>query len=410
MININIFLNSIIRFLILLFLTYSFLWADGHGSLNWEKIENNAKNKTVYFYAWGGLETINNYIMWVGEQVKKKYNIELKHIKTTDTALTVKQILAEDKSGASTSSVDLVWINGENFKTLKDAGLLLKDLNSIPNVRHIDFEGNPTASIDFSEPVNGQGVPWGTARLTFFYHSNLVKRPPRDHRDLLTVLKQYPGRFTYPAPPEFHGSTFLKQLLVETIGKKHLNLLSKPVPKSKSQFNTITAPLWEYLSELHPLLWRKGRNFPTSLGNLNQLFSDREVFLSLTFNPNFVANQVHIGEFPATTKNYSHKKGGIGNTHFLAVPKKTGVSAAAQVVINYFISAKAQSRKADIKYWGDPTVLALNKLSVTERNYFTKIPGGIKAIQELQSAPTILEPHSSWTGALEAEWLKRYGK
>ena len=57
--------------------------------------------------------------------------------------------------------------------------------------------------------------------------------------------------------------------------------------------------------------------------------------------------------------------------------------------------------------WGDPTVLALERLSPADRARFAAqpLPG-----QVARSAPALPEPHGSWVDPLEREWLKRYGQ
>lgn len=98
--------------------------------------------------------------------------------------------------------------------------------------------------------------------------------------------------------------------------------------------------------------------------------------------------------------------GTIGNTHFVAIPTNARAKEGAQVVANFLLSPAAQARKADIAQWGDPTVLALDKLSASEQALFsaTPTPG-----QVAQTMPTLPEPHGSWVDPLEKEWLRRYG-
>lgn len=69
------------------------------------------------------------------------------------------------------------------------------------------------------------------------------------------------------------------------------------------------------------------------------------------------------------------------------------------------MSPEAQARKADIAVWGDPTVLAVDRLPAVDKARFTAAarPGQVE-----QPAPVILEPHGSWVDALEREWLRRY--
>ena len=137
------------------------------------------------------------------------------------------------------------------------------------------------------------------------------------------------------------------------------------------------------------------------------MLADGELSIAMTFNPNEVANQIAAKTLPSTVTPYQHAKGTIGNTHFLAIPFNARAKEAAQVAANFFLSPAAQARKADIKHWGDPTVLAIDKLSASDRALFAAgaAPGQLKSF-----APTIAEPHGSWVDPIEREWTKRYGQ
>ena len=87
---------------------------------SWEDIIQKAKGQTIYWNAWGGSEEINAYISWVSSRVKEDYGVTLKHVKIASTADAVSRVLAEKAAGRSSNgSVDLIWINGENFVKMK---------------------------------------------------------------------------------------------------------------------------------------------------------------------------------------------------------------------------------------------------------------------------------------------------
>ena len=91
----------------------------GHTN-TWDQIVNSAQNKTVKLHAWGGSKNINNYISWVKAKVHEKYGIKLQHIKIKDTSDAVKKVLFEKIAKKNDNgSVDIIWINGENFLTMK---------------------------------------------------------------------------------------------------------------------------------------------------------------------------------------------------------------------------------------------------------------------------------------------------
>ncbi len=371
----------------------------------WPALEKKARGQTVYFNAWAGSQNINAYLQWAGTEVQKRFGVTLVHVKITDTAEVVKRVRIEKAAGKlSEGSVDLVWINGENFLAMKREKLLFGPFaESLPNFAFVDVQGKPTTRLDFSEPVEGLEAPWGMAQLTFYADAKRVPKPPQSMAELLAFAKAQPGRITYPRVPDFMGATFLKQALLEL--NTNRGALYQPVtPEALAQ---AAAPLWTFLDALHPHLWRAGKQFPNNAGALRQMLTDGELLLGFTFNPNEAANEIAAKRMGESVASYQFSKGTIGNTHFLAIPFNATASAGAQVVANFLLSAEAQARKADIAQWGDPTVLAMSKLPPADQALFTsgRQPGQVEKFM-----PTLPEPHGSWTGALEREWVKRYGQ
>lgn len=371
----------------------------------WAATLARARGQTVYFNAWAGSQNINAYLQWAGTESQKRFGVKLEHVKITDTAEVVKRVRQEKAAGKLTDgTVDMVWINGENFLTMKREGLLFGPFaESLPNFAYVDVQGKPTTRIDFSEPVEGLEAPWGMAQLTFFADRARVPQPPRSMAELLAFAKAHPGRVSYPRPPDFHGSTFVKQVLLEVNADR--SALYKPVtPEALVRAST---PLWAFLDALHPHLWRAGRQFPQNSAAVRQMMADGELLLAFTFNPNEAANEIAAGRLAPSVVSYQFSGGSIGNTHFLAIPFNARAREGAQVLINFLLSPEAQARKADIAQWGDPTVLATEKLPPAERARFnaSPLPGQVDKV-----TATLPEPHGSWVEPLEREWLKRYGQ
>jgi len=369
---------------------------------SWAEIEAQAKGQTVYFNAWAGSPQANAYIAWVADEVNTRYGITLEHVKLTDTAEAVRRVRDEVKAGGQ-GSADLIWINGQNFHVMKEEQLLFGPFTEdLPNFALVDIDGKPTTIVDFAEGTEGLESPWGMAQLTFFADGAKLDTPPMSMMELLDLARDEPGRVTYPAPPDFHGTTFVKQALAETIEDRAM----LPLSIDKAEFTEATKPLFEFLDQLHPYLWREGKQFPPSQAQVTQMLADSELLMGLTFNPNEPANLVASGTLPATTIAWQNRGGTIGNTHFVAIPVNAKSRAAAEVVANFLLSPEAQARKADLKIWGDPTVLDMDKLTPAQRGLFSRArePGAVK-----EPARTIPEPHGSWVPLIEAAWLERYG-
>lgn len=371
---------------------------------DWSAIEAEAKGQEVYFNAWAGADTINAYIAWAGEQVKARYGVTLNHVKITDTAEVVKRVRDEVASGKADGSVDLVWINGENFRTLKTEKLLFGPFaENLPNFAYVDVKGKPTTLQDFSEPVDGLESPWGMAQFTFFGDGAKISSPPKSMVELAAFAKVNPGRVSFPAPPDFHGTTFLKQALVEATSDK--SLFAKAI--DAGAFAETAKPWLAFLDEIRPSLWREGKQYPKSQAEITQMVADGELLVGLTFNPNEPANLVAAGTLPKTTIAWQHAAGTIGNSHFVAIPTNAKAKAAAQVVANFLLSAEAQARKNNLKIWGDPTVLDVTKLSGEDAKQFATLPAPGSVIFP---GPAILEPHASFVALIESTWLSHYAK
>ena len=376
--------------------------ATARASDDWAAIEAQARGQTVYFNAWAGSPQINAYIAWAGGILSERHGVTLEHVKLQDTGEAVRRVRDEVKA-EKPGSVDLIWINGENFRVMKQERLLFGPFaERLPNFALVDVTGKPTTLVDFAEPTDGLEAPWGMAQLTFFGDGAKLPTPPLSMMELLELARQQKGRITYPAPPDFHGTTFVKQVLAETIKDRAL----LPERISEAEFAEAARPMFDYLDALHPHLWREGKQFPPAQAQVKQMLADGELLMALTFNPNEPANLVASGELPATTIAWQNSGGTIGNTHFVAIPINAQAKPAAQVVANFLMSPEAQARKADLTTWGDPTVLDVKKLPPSEQALFKTgdVPGGVKF-----PGPAIPEPHGSWVPLIEAAWLERYG-
>ena len=377
---------------------------------DWDAVLAQAKGEIVYWNAWGGSENINAYIEWAGAELKARHGVSLVHVKLDDTANAVAKVVAEKAAGKDTDgSVDLIWINGENFASMKRQGLLLSPgwAEDLPNWAYVDVENKPTIRTDFTIPVEGLESPWGMAKLVFFHDQARTDAAdlPTDARSLLEWAKANPGRFSYPQPPDFIGSSFLKQVLSELVEDRSVLLESV----DDASFEATVAPLYAYLDELHPLMWRSGRAYPANYPAMKQMLADNEVDIIFAFNPSEASSAIANGELPDTVRSFTFPGGTLSNTHFVAIPYNAASAAGALVTANFLISPEAQARKQDPKVWGDPTVLAMDKLEANDRARFEALDLGVATLKPDELGPAIDEPHPSWMDRLEDEWKRRYG-
>ena len=372
----------------------------------WDEVARAARGQTVYWYAWGGAQVTNDFIAWTAEQVGDRYGVDLRHVKINDTATAVGQVVAEKAAGREEGgSVDLVWINGENFAAMKGQDLLFGPWTErLPNYALVDTGEKPTLTHDFTVPVEGLESPWSMTQFVFVYDSAAVSDPPRTMGKLLVWARANPGRFTYPQPPDFTGSTFLKQALYELIDDPAK--LSRPV--EDGAFAASTEPLWAFLDELHPNLWRQGQVFPTSDADQLRLMGDGEIDIAVSFNPLEAASGIAAGILPPTARVFTLEGGTIANANFVAIPFNANAKEGAMVVANFLLSPEAQAKRRDPRFGGTFSVLNMEKLTPEGRRFFEALPSDPAAPDPEELGIPLAEPHPSWMERLEAEWQRRY--
>lgn len=372
---------------------------------DWAATLTEARGNRVYWNAWGGDERINAYIQWTVREMRARFDVDVRHVKLGDTAEAVSRVLAEKAAGKTAKgSVDLIWINGENFASMKKHGLLYGPFTDrLPNFRLVDTTGKPTLT-DFTLPVEGLEAPWSMAQFVFHHDAARVPQPPRSAPALLAWAKAHPGRFTYPQPPDFLGSTFLKQTLLELT----TNRAAIHRPATEAEFAVISAPLWAHLDALHPVLWRKGRVFPANGPALIRHLGDGEVDIAISFSPDTASSAIALGQLPDTVRTYVSQAGTLGNASFLAIPFNSGSTAGALVLVDFLLSPEAQARKQDPRHVGGLTVLDLDKLTAADRARFENLPRGIATPTPEELGQPQHELHPYWMDRLEKEWQARY--
>lgn len=336
----------------------------------WEEVEKIGKGSTVNMFMWGGNESINKYMdNFVAKNLKSKYNINLKRVPMDPTDY-VNRLINEKKTD-SKGSVDIVWINGENFKISLDANLLYGPFTQIlPNLNKYYDTKHPDILKDAGLDIKGMEAPWGSAQLVLSYDTAIVQNPPKSFKELLEWTKKHPGKFTYPnAHDDFVGFSFIKALYYE-LGTDPNKLQNG---MTKEEFDKASEPVIKYLNEIKPYLWNKGESFPATQAQQDLLFKNGEILFTMGFEVGKTAGLVKTGVYPNTVKAYVFDTGSIGNSHYLAIPQNSQNIAGALMVIDYLESPEAQLEKMQPAVWGDMTILSPDKLNEQDKNKLNDI-------------------------------------
>ena len=405
--------NNFVKFFLNLCIFFSLLFfifpINAHERKDdWKDVLKEASGQTIYFHAWGGAKNINSYVKWASDEVKKKYKITVKHVKVSDTANVVAKILSEKNVKKNNNgTVDLVWINGENFSFMKTNDLLLNEkwIFNSPNSKFLDFANNPSLLNDFGIPTDGMEMPWGVSQLNFYYDTKYIKSPPKSALELKNYIIRNKGRFTFPQPPDFVGTSFLKQILIELISDRNFLKSNYIANKHERELE----PLWQWLEEVTPYLWRNGKNYPSNYLAMTELVAEREIDFGMAFNIAHASNSISEGKLSNSVRSYIHDKGTLANVHFLAIPYNSSNKAASRAFVDFLISPKAQIKKQNKDFWGDPSVISINKLSQKWRNKFSTLPRGVATLTNKDLKVKLEEPHPSWVKIIEDKWIKKYG-
>lgn len=309
----------------------------------WDGVLAAARGQTVNWYMWGGSESINTFVdTFYGKPLKERYDITLNRVPLADTVDAVNQVLSEKEAGKDPGAVDLIWINGENFLSLKQADMLYGGwAQSIPNAKLVNWQ-NPAVYLDFGEPVETLESPWSSAQFQLIYDSARMDASelPRSYAQLLAWAREHPGRFTYiaPGPGAFQGTRFVKGALFELSGDA-----GQWLGFEQSRWDEWSPKLWAYLNELKPYLWREGATYPKDENELHSLFANGEVDFSITQAIAGAGPLISDGLVPATARAFVFDNYMIGDFNYLAIPKNAPNKAAALVLANLVLDPALQA-------------------------------------------------------------------
>ncbi|RMF81590.1 MAG: ABC transporter substrate-binding protein [Chloroflexi bacterium] len=335
------------------------------GFESWDAVLEEARGQTVNWHMWGGSDLINNFVdNFYGPVLEEEFGITLNRVPLADTVDAVNQVLSEAEAGETENgAIDLIWINGENFNTLKQADLLYGPWSrSIPNSVFVDWD-NPAVALDFGRPVDGMESPWGGAQLHFIYDSARMSEEdlPRSYAELTTWIENNPGRFTYiaPGPGAFQGTRFVKQALFEISGGQEQWV----GPFNQELYDMWAPALWDLLNSWEPNLWREGETYPANRNELNELFANGEIDFTVTQSPAGATPDINAGLLPETARAFTFNDNMIGDRHYLAIPFNSPNKAAALVLANLVLRPELQAAKANPDNWGDGLAIDVTRIT-----------------------------------------------
>ena len=340
------------------------------GELTWDDVlARAAEEGEVNWFHWGGSDELNTWIDTAVAPELARLDVTLETSRITNTRDAVDQVIADNAAGRGLGegTVDAIWINGENFRTLASQGLLLGSFaDKLPNSRYFYFDPSVDAAAvnlnDFGYPTDAQEVPWSGAQYICFVDTARLSAAdtPSDYAGLAAWLRRSPGRFTYVRPPHFIGNTFVQQVLYGFNPDGSEPFQRDADSFTAAEFSRLVEPGFEYLRQIEPFLLGGGGSesrrgspvYPETPAANEAQFTNGEVDMACVFNIYNTAVRVENGTFADSVQNIIFPATGmIANKNFIAIPANAPNPAAALVLANLLSEPENQiSKLATIGY------------------------------------------------------------
>ena len=379
-----------------------------HELTSWEDVMSEGKNKEVTIFMWGGNDSVNRYMDgYVADELMDSYGIVLKRVPMNAPEF-INKLINEKKAGVSKGNADILWINAENFRTAKQGGLLWGPFTDLlPNQKQFFDNEAMDLLYDTGISIDGYEAIWGRAQLVFTYDAARVTDVPKSYQELLAWIKENPGRFTYPRlPDDFAGAAFIRNSYYELTGKYD----EFQTQMSSEEFLELSEPVIRYFKEMNPYLWYEGKAFPSSQAQLDELFKNGEVDITMGFEVGKTAGLVAAGVYPETAKTFVFDTGTIGNAHYLAIPFNSPQKAAALIVIDFLQSPQSQIKKMDPGTWGDMPAIDPLKLDVQALRELSEQSGSEASISlEELNEKRLPEMNSQYIEWIKDIWTEHIG-
>ena len=393
------------------------------GETSWDEVVARAQNEgEVVWGYWGGSEELN---FWVDTAVlpeAAELGVTLRSLRVPDTRDAVDATIADAATGRGlgAGTLDLIWINGENFFTLDRQSLLFGPFaDKLPNSAHFYLdETDPRARINLTDngyPTGLQEVPWAQFQYTCMVDTARLPRAdaPRTFAELSTFLRAHPGRFTYVRPPDYIGNTFVQSVLYAFSPEGAEPFLRDAETFTPGEFAQLTEPGFAFLRELEPFLLGGGGEdgvrgapiYPETQAANEAFLVNGEVDMLCQMGAFTAAVGVDNGTFPETVENVIFPESGmLTNKSYLAIPATAPHPAAALVLANLLSSPESHIDKLGALGYFPGVDVPL--LSAEQQAAVTDAAPDLRGVTFAElSRYEVPDTHASLVELIEAVWL-----
>lgn len=391
------------------------------GDIGWDAVVERAQQEgEVNLYYWGGSDQINLWIDQYAVPGLAEEGVTLNPVRITGTKDAVDLVLAEKGAGKGLGegSVDAIWVNGENFATLKRQGALFGAFaDKLPNSGNFGWDPDDPRSLlnlrDFGVETNASEIPWAGQQYVCAVNTSRVASGdvPSTFGGMKAYLEANPGKFTYIKPPHFNGNTFVQAAVYahNPDGNGAVPFQSSIDELGAAELARLITPGLEYLKSIEPLLLGASggsARYPEDPKALEGLFLNGEIDFACRFGLFAVAIGLRDGTYPEAAEQFVFPEGNmIKNKNYLAIPANAPNPAAAMVMANFMSRVDAQATKLEVSGLPagiDPWMLTADEVAMLD----AASPGLIGVTQADLDANTAPDTNASLVDVIEATWLE----
>ena len=394
------------------------------GAASWDEVRARAALEgVVRWYHWGGSEELNLWIDAVVAPELAAQGVHLESVRLPATRDAVDVVLAEAAAGRGLGrgSVDLIWINGDNFRSLAQADLLFGPFaGAVPNAGNFVLDpDDPAAAVnllDVGTPTLLRSIPWYAGQYVCYVDTARLPRSlaPRTHLELEALARERPGRFTYVRPPDYIGTAFVQQvvLAMQPEAPDASAFLDDVALLAPQEAARLLEPGFAYLRRLEPFLLggggvdgaRGAPVYPPSAAAWERLVATGEIDMACEDNLFHAQSAVERGRLPETVQAIVFPEGLMRvNKSFLAIPANAPHPAAALLLADALSSFESHVSKLELI--GYPVALDGVRLSDVQRAAVLAASPDLRGLDyDTLAAQAHPEMHASWVPLIDRVW------
>lgn len=281
--------------------------------------------------------------------LKSTYNVELRLHKRTYAEI-IKSLEKSKAKEEQFTEFDILFLSGEGVKKLHEEGYLYEGF--IPSLPNYYANMNPKNLEDLyveDLELGASVINVARTQLFFIHDEEVLYFPPENNSQLVTLINENPGKITFPDPrTSLLGEAFVTGFLTKGIDAE---LLYEAAPTMEAMEALVADNLAE-LKSVTPNLYGEGKSYPKDGASLDQLFSNGELLMTMTFELKHAANQVLDLVYPESAMSFALDDGTTGYNYRMMILNDASNKAGAVVAIDGMLSPEMQGSMYSPRTWG----------------------------------------------------------